>query len=149
MKWSLQNYVHDKTTVLSWAPSMCKNLLQSDDQQWNYSKAEFPSNLNFEQKSLLKRASGPGCVQCEVIYLYYQVEAEAELRGWQEFRGWAPIRSHAETTDHSQKLASALVCRWRRSGHLTRSLARLIPYIFLNNKPKLACFQHRIFNKLD
>ena len=48
-------------------------------------KAEYPSNLNCEQKSLLKRAPGPGCVQCEVIYLYYQVEAEAELRGWQDF----------------------------------------------------------------
>ena len=60
-----------------------------------------------------------------------QVEAEAELRGWQGFRGWAQIRSHAETTDYSRKLASALVHRWRRSGHATRSLAWLIPHIFL------------------
>ena len=59
-----------------------------------------------------------------------QVEAEAELRGWQGFRGWARIRSHAETTDHSRKLASALVCRWRRSGRVTRSSAWLIPHIF-------------------
>ena len=59
-----------------------------------------------------------------------QVEAEAELRGWQGFRGWAWIRSHTETTDHSRKLASALVCRWRRSGHATRSSAWLIPHIF-------------------
>ena len=57
----------------------------------------------------------------------YQVEAEAELRGWQGFRGWARIRSHTETTDHSRKLASALVCRWR-SGHVTRSSAWLIPH---------------------
>ena len=93
-------------------------------------KAEFPSNLNCEQKSLLKRAPGPGCVQCEVIYLYYQVEAEAKLRGWQGFRGWAQIRIHAETTDHSRKLASALVSQWRRSGHVTRFSAWLIPHIF-------------------
>ena len=38
-----------------------------------------------------------------------QVEAEAELQGWQGFRSWALIRSHAETTDHSRKLASVLV----------------------------------------
>ena len=61
----------------------------------------------------------------------HQVEAEAELRGWQGFQGWARIRSHAETTDHSRKLASAIVCRWRRSGHVTRSLAWLIPHILL------------------
>ena len=29
---------------------MCKNLLQSDGQQWNYSKAKFPSNFNCGQK---------------------------------------------------------------------------------------------------
>ena len=50
-----------------------------------------------------------------------QVEAEAELQGWQGFQGSARIRSHAETTDHSRKLASALVRRWRRSGHVTQS----------------------------
>ena len=60
-----------------------------------------------------------------------QVEAEAELRGWQGFRGWARILSHAETTDHSRKLASALVCPWRRSGHVTWFSAWLIPHIFL------------------
>ena len=64
----------------------------------------------------------------------HQVEAQAELWGWQGFRSWAQIRSHAETTNHSQKLASALVCRWRRSGHVTRSLAWLIPHIFKNNR---------------
>ena len=37
-----------------------------------------------------------------------QVEAEAELWGWQRLRSWAQIQSHAETTDHSQKLASAV-----------------------------------------
>ena len=31
-----------------------------------------------------------------------QVEAEAELQGWQGFQGWARIRSHAETTDHTR-----------------------------------------------
>ena len=61
---------------------------------------------------------------------YDQVEAEAELRGWQGFRSWAQIRSHTETTDHSRKLASALVRRWRRSGHVTRSSAWLIPHIY-------------------
>ena len=54
-----------------------------------------------------------------------QVEAEYELRGCQGFRSWARIWSHSETTDHSWKLASALVCRWRRSGHVTRSSAWL------------------------
>ena len=66
----------------------------------------------------------------EVVIAYSQVEAEAELRGWQGFRGRARIRSHAETTDHSRKLASAIVCRWRRSDHVTRSSAWLIPHIF-------------------
>ena len=60
-----------------------------------------------------------------------QVQAEAELRARQGFRGWARIRSRAETTDHSRKLASAIVCRWRRSGHVTRSSAWLIPHILL------------------
>ena len=60
-----------------------------------------------------------------------QVQAEAELRARQGFRGWAQIRSRAETTDHSRKLASAIVCRWRRSGHVTRSSAWLIPHILL------------------
>ena len=41
----------------------------------------------------------------DCLVLGYQVEAEAELRGWQGFQGWARIRSHAETTDHSRKLA--------------------------------------------
>ena len=65
---------------------------------------------------------------------YYQVEAESKLRGWQGFQGWAQIRSHAETTDHSRKLASALVRQWRRSGHMTQSsawLIDLIPHIIL------------------
>ena len=59
------------------------------------------------------------------------VQAEAELRAQQGFRGWAQIRSRAETTDHSRKLASAIVCRWRRSGHVTRSSAWSIPHILL------------------
>ena len=45
------------------------------------------------------------------LFSVYQVEAEAELRGWKGFRGWAQIQSHAETTDHSRKLARAIVCR--------------------------------------
>ena len=64
-------------------------------------------------------------------FLCNQVQAEAELRARQGFRGWARIRSRAETTDHSRKLASAIVCRWRRSGHVTRSSAWLIPHILL------------------
>ena len=63
-----------------------------------------------------------------------QVEAEAELRGWQGFRGWAQIRSHAETTDHSRKPVSALVCWWRRSGHQVEAgpifSGHWIPYLF-------------------
>ena len=69
--------------------------------------------------------------QVSILLSTNQVEAEAELRGWQGFQGWAWIRSHAETTDHSRKLASAIVCRWRRSGHVTRSSAWLIPHILL------------------
>ena len=69
-------------------------------------------------------------VYCMQNYIK-QVEAEAELRARQGFRGWARIRSRAETTDHSLKLASAIVCRWRRSGHVTRSSAWLIPHILL------------------
>ena len=37
--------------------TVCKNLLRSDGHQRNHSKAKFPSNLNCEQKSLVKRAS--------------------------------------------------------------------------------------------
>ena len=73
---------------------------------------------------------------------YYQVEAEAELRGWQGFRGRAQIRSHAETTDHSRKLASALVCWWSRSGHVTRSSAWLIPHL----KKKITNHNQHAFN---
>ena len=39
--------------VLSWH---VQNLLRSDGQQRNYSKAKFPSNSNCGQKSLVKRA---------------------------------------------------------------------------------------------
>ena len=67
---------------------------------------------------------------CGFANMADQVEAEAELRGWQGFRGWAWIRSHVETTDHSQKLVSALVCRCRRC-HVTWYSAWLIPHIFL------------------
>ena len=31
---------------------MCKNLLRSDGQQWNYLKAKFASNLNYKQKNI-------------------------------------------------------------------------------------------------
>ena len=37
---------------------MCRNLSRSDGQQRNNSKAKFPSNLNYGQKSLVKRAPG-------------------------------------------------------------------------------------------
>ena len=38
---------------------MCKKLLRSHGQQWNYSKANFPWNLNCGRKSLMKQAPGP------------------------------------------------------------------------------------------
>ena len=40
-------------------------------------------------------------------------------------------RGNNQSFRESWKLASALVCRWRRSGHVTRSSAWLIPHIFL------------------
>ena len=40
---------------------MCKNLLRSDSQQWNYSKTKFPSNLNCGQKIVSE--TGP-CTRC-------------------------------------------------------------------------------------
>ena len=45
----------------------------------------------------------------------------------------------------------ALVCQWRRSGHMTRSSAWLIPHIFLKHQTIISsvCFQHQIFSKLD
>ena len=46
--------------MLSW---QVQNLLRSDGEQRNYSKAKFPSNLNCGQKSLMKRAPG-------VYYMY-------------------------------------------------------------------------------
>ena len=78
----------------------------------------------------------------QVLRRVHQVEAEAELRGWQGFQGWTQIRSHAETTNHSRKLASVLVRRWRRSGHVTRSSAWLIPHIFF----KIANHNQHAFN---
>ena len=39
---------------------MCKNLLRSDGQQWNYSKAKFPSSLNCGKK--IVRETGPWAV---------------------------------------------------------------------------------------
>ena len=53
---SLQNYVHGTTAVLSWYVQ--KLLLRSDGQRRNYSKAKFPSNLNYGQKKLMKRPPG-------------------------------------------------------------------------------------------
>ena len=75
-------------------------------------------------------ASWPGKMDdWQNVLCSYQVQAEAELRARQGFWGWARIRSRAETTDHSRKLASAIVCRRRRSGHMTRSSAWLISHI--------------------
>ena len=101
-KWSLQNCVHDTTTVLSWASGMCKNLLRSDDQQWNYSKVKFPLNLNCEQKLLLKRAPDPGRVQCEVMYLNYRPISDVASR---------LMNATAVTTDAYSSSPSRLTCR--------------------------------------
>ena len=98
-KWSPQNGVHDTTTVLLWAPDMCKNLLRSDDQQWNYSKAKFPSNLNCMQKLLLKRAPDPGRVQCEVMCLNYRPISDVASRFMNA------------TTDAYNTSTSRLTCR--------------------------------------
>ena len=38
------------TKFCTWHDSMCKKLWRFGDQQWNYSKAKFQSNLNCEQK---------------------------------------------------------------------------------------------------
>ena len=54
--WSLQNFVHGTTAVLSWH---VQNLLRSDGQQRSDDKAKFPSYLNCGQKPLVKRAYGP------------------------------------------------------------------------------------------
>ena len=118
---------------------------------WCYCNAHFQRDENFillyfvfwSSKQILPwQYLGPNMSHMSMSYAqivaigwHKQVEAEAELRGWQGFRGWARIRSHAETTDHSRKLASALMCRSRRSGHVTRSSAWLIPHIFKDNKP--------------
>ena len=48
---------------------MCKNLLRSDGQQRNYSKAKFPSNLNCGQKIVSE--TGPRTI--------YQLSAAWEL----------------------------------------------------------------------
>ena len=45
--WSLQNFVHARQLCCC---GMCKNLLRSDGQQQNYSKAKFPSNFDCGQK---------------------------------------------------------------------------------------------------
>ena len=45
--WSLQNFVHGTTALLSWH---VQNWSWYDGQQWHYSKVKFPSNLNYEQK---------------------------------------------------------------------------------------------------
>ena len=50
-QWSLQNFVHGTTAVLSWHV-MCKHLLRSDGQQRSYGKAKLPSNLNCRQKNV-------------------------------------------------------------------------------------------------
>ena len=42
-RWSPQNFAHDMTAVLSWH---VQNLLQSDGQLLDYSKAKSPLNLN-------------------------------------------------------------------------------------------------------
>ena len=47
IQWLLHNFVYDTRAVLSWH---LQNLWRSDDQLLLYSKANFPLNLNFEQK---------------------------------------------------------------------------------------------------
>ena len=47
IQWLLQNFVNGTTAVLSWH---VQNLLRSDGQHRNYSKARFPSKLNCGQK---------------------------------------------------------------------------------------------------
>ena len=44
--------------------------------------------------------------------------------------GVGPEFGATRKKDHSQKLVSMLVCQWRRSSHMTRSLAWLIPHVF-------------------
>ena len=90
-------------------------------------KCDSEINHTFRVIQLSKAQETFNAVTLRRAWDYVQVEAEAELRDWQGFRGWAGIWSHAETTDHSRKLASALVCRLRRSGHVTRPSAWLIP----------------------
>ena len=53
-RWSLQNFAHGTTAVLSWH---VKILWQSCEQWLNYSKAKFPSNLNCEQNSVSEMGS--------------------------------------------------------------------------------------------
>ena len=50
---------------------MCKNLLPSDGQQQNYSKAKFPSNLNCGQKILSETGPRPGSHIDELPFLAY------------------------------------------------------------------------------
>ena len=60
-----------------------------------------------------------------------QVKDESELWGQHGFRDQLRIWGLVESTNYSWKLASMLGCRWRRSGHITRSSAWLIPHIFV------------------
>ena len=52
---------HDSYAVMACVKIYC----WSDRQQWNYTKAKFPSNLNLGQKSLVKRST--------YIYIYIHI----------------------------------------------------------------------------
>ena len=46
---------------------MCKDLLRSDGQQWNYDNAKFPSNLNCGQKNVSE--TGPRSAKYDLMLL--------------------------------------------------------------------------------
>ena len=50
---------------------MCKNLLRSDGQQQNHSKAKFPSNLNYGQKIVSE--TGPSMHKCMKIAQFIHI----------------------------------------------------------------------------
>ena len=54
-----------------------------------------------------------------------QVADESELRSQPWIRCQPKIWRHTETTDQSQKLASVLMCLWRRAGYVTLFTARV------------------------
>ena len=131
---------HVLQNVKQWGRNLVINwmMLPKSGRFWHITHVLLAHKILATQKSelvkYLKTTFSPHVRRLHAHNLWYQkqqVEAEAELRGWQGFQGWARIRSHAETTNHSRKSASTIVCRWRRSGHVTRSSAWLIPHILL------------------